>query len=138
MINKEDLDKEQSKMDEIRKKTLSNLTEEERNKFAVVERCCKEMADAGVRFYLFPELPHDEVVTTCVWQYNSLSKLTEYNEDGTISQKSNEEISDFNISFLATIWNTYKNQFDNDFNKFGNVFYDCVLEQRERNKLKLV
>lgn len=74
--NEEQFEAHQQAIDDARNTQIADLSVEDKNKFAVVDRVVKELADAGILCTLFPRLPDPRYKCgTSVLQYNTSSIL---------------------------------------------------------------
>ena len=90
-------------------KFKSELPESDRKKFEAIEKARQILMDAGVKCYLFPFLPSDTIPNSqCVWQFNTVSELSEFGRNGFFTDKSAEENGLYYCSLIAAIYQHFK------------------------------
>lgn len=79
-FNEEQFEAWQAKIDKERREAMENLPPEELQKHFVVEECVRKLKDAGIPFWLFPNLkindPEHGIIDTC-FQFNNFYDFNE-------------------------------------------------------------
>lgn len=106
---------------------IDSLAAADRAKFAAVEKAATILVDAGVIFYLFPWLNcPQKPETPTMWQWNSLSRFTKFNEMGKVAEESGKLNRDVIASLFASCFNNFRELpsiHDNNFQKCTDKFF---------------
>jgi len=141
-VNQEHLEAEQTSADITREKIKSSLGADDLARHKAVEDAVKILTDAGVKFYLFPELNNEEGVKI-VWQWNSLSHFLEFDDAGRPTDKSKRINREFHDSLLGVFFHFFKNltresEYARQLDRLPALFHHCMSKDYERvtgNKL---
>lgn len=137
-VNQEHLEASQASADVTREKIKSALGADDLTKHKAVEDAAKILTDAGVKFYLFPELVNDEGVRI-VWQWNSLSSFVKFDDAGRPTEESGRLNGEFHDSFLGVFFHFFKNltkesEYAKQLNKLPMLFHTCMKQDYERHE----
>lgn len=106
-MNTEQFEAVQQDKNSFRESFIDSLPAQDQDKFKIVEQASKMLVDAGINFYLFPDLPCPEnPKKNVVWQWNSIFALAEKDEFGNVTPESEE--SQQRVQTLA-LYSIYKN-----------------------------
>jgi hypothetical protein len=119
-FNQEHKEAEQIEIDQKRQSFIDSLDKKDKAKFKAVEKAVETLVKAKVPFYLFPQLPSLQYAgKEQVWQWNSLSNIIEYGQDGKPTPETANLAKVFHEAFFAFF-----------FNQFGNMFNGSTIEEK--------
>lgn len=100
------LEAEQVTANNIKKSILEELSEEDKQKFKIVEEAVETLTKNNINFHLYALLPNSLYNNKeVIWQYNSLTALAKFDESGKITKETNNRISHFCAGMLTCIFN---------------------------------
>jgi hypothetical protein len=127
----------QEMADKYRQSELDKMTEEERDKFALVEAALKVLTDNNIPTYLFVVMPNSEQKNGVAYQYNNISHWHK-EINGKQTKESGLKISWINHAFyyslsvflqgVRRVERTFPNY--EDFIDFGKSLYQAVDDYR--------
>lgn len=134
--NQEHIEAAQASADTTREKIKSALVEGDLAKHKAVEDAVKTLTDAGVNFYLFPELARDNGFKA-VWQWNSLSCFAEFDDAGKPTEEYKRRNSEYHDSLLNVFFHFFKNltkesEYAKQLNVLPALFRYCISKESER------
>lgn len=98
------IEAEQIAVNKIKEQIIAKLPPGEKEKIEAVEKAVRIMTDAGVKFFLYPYLYNPDVRKNIVWQYNSITELTTFNDKGLPDGQSTQDIMNINHGIIYTIY----------------------------------
>jgi len=134
--NQEHIEAAQASADTTREKIKSALGEGDLAKHKVVEDAVKILTDAGVMFYLFPELLDDKGAKI-TWQWNSLSRFVKFDDAGRPTEESKRLNGEFHDSLLGIFFHFFKHltkesEYAKQLNALPALFHLCISKDYER------
>jgi hypothetical protein len=102
LSDRDDLEIMQIICDDDRETDKQSLVEDEKRKHQVVEQALAMLASDGIFAYIYADIPHPNYPPgiPCVYQFNTLQSLIEYDEDGNRTENSSEK----NAFFHSALW----------------------------------
>jgi len=135
--NKEQQEAEQQDVNQSLTTFIDSLPKKEREKFKAVIHAVETLTKADVAFYLFPSLPISSIKgKEQVWQWNSLTAISKYDENDKYTKESREENGRYHQAFFCMLFNQFSNFFEGNTidEKLGNMprfFAYCLLSHQK-------
>ena len=112
--NQEHFEAHQEEMNQKKEELKETLPVVAQTQMEVVESCVRQLTEAKIPFYLFPETQGEQGYKV-MWQFNSLGELSEYDNSGKITEECQNRNAQYNFALLRQIFYIFMR--DVDFSK---------------------